>query len=195
MSEAILDGLGKGTCAEVSSDNKLRVRAISETTIDHASENGNSYNINTGDIASLANGESALLYFKNGEDENLLIDAIAIGLSDGDASGIQKITVIKNPTAGTIISGASAVDMNENRNFGSADSLSSSLAYKGADTLTFTDGIETAQFYMGDNGRLFASTGFVLPKGTSIGIKIDAALSSGTLTAYAAIVCHLEEIV
>ena len=195
MSEAILDGFGSGNLAEVSRDGKLRVRAISETSIDHAAEIGLAYNINTGDIASLANGESALLYFKNNEDQGLFIDAIAVGITDGTASDIHKVTVVRNPTGGTIVSTASDVDMNVNRDFSSASSLSDSLAYKGADTLTITGGEDAAQFYMGDNGRLFAGVSFYLPKGTSIGIKLDLALSSGTVTAYAALISHQEEII
>lgn len=195
MAEAIKDGTGNGYLAEVSSDNKLRTRAISEPSIDHAAELGKAYNINTGTISSLANGTSAILYFYNGEEESMVIDAIAVGLTDGTASDIQTVTVVRDPTGGTIVSGATAVDMNQNRNFGSALSLADSLAYKGADTLTLTGGSDIAQFYMTDNGRLYAAVNFVLPKGKAIGIELTAALSSGTISAYAALVCHQEDIV
>ena len=195
MSESIKDGTGKSYLAAVSSDNKLRVRAISETRNQHAVEIGNAYNINTGDIGSLATGESAILWFKNNEEADFSVDAIAVGIKDASGNDIHTVTVVRNPTAGTIVSGATAVAMNENRNFGSAASLSTSLAYKGADTLTMTDGEDIAQFYMNESGRLFATVDFVVPKTKSIGIKIDLNLSSGTATVYAALIGHQEEII
>jgi hypothetical protein len=194
MSEAIKDGTGGGYLAEVSSDKKLRTRSISETRVQHATEIGNAYNINTGDIGSLATGESALLYFKNGEALDFSVDAIAVGIKDATGSDIHTVTVVRDPTAGTLVSGASLVDMNQNRNFGSEHTLSSSLAYKGADTLTLTDGSDIAQFYMNESGRLYASVDFVIPKNKSIGIKLDLNISS-TTTAYVALIGHQEEII
>jgi hypothetical protein len=195
MSEAIKDGTGNGYLAEVSHDNKLRTRSITETRIQHATELGNAYNINTGDIGSLATGESALIYFKNNEDLDFSVDAIAVGIKDASGSNIHTVTVVKNPTAGTIVSGATDVDMNTNRNFGSAASLSQSLAYKGANGLTLTGGEDIAIFYMNESGRLFATADFVIPKSKSVGIKIDFSLSSGTTTAYVALIGHQEEII
>ena len=133
--------------------------------------------------------------FKNQEDEDLFIDAIAVGLTNGTESDIQKITVIRNPTAGTIVSSARTADMVINRNFGSAKQLDDSLAYKGADGETFTDGTDTALFFQSDNGRLFAPVSLILPKSTSIGIEIDTNLSSGSIGVYAALICHQLEIV
>jgi hypothetical protein len=194
MSESIKDGTGTGVLASVSSDNKLRTRSVTETRIQHATELGNAYNINTGDIGSLATGESALLYFYNGEDTAFSVDAIAVGIKDATGSNIHTVTVVKNPTAGTLVSGATNVDMKINRNFGSAAVLSESLAYKGADTLTLTDGEDVGIFYMNESGRLFASVDFIIPKSKSIGIKLDLNIS-GTTTAYVALIGHQEVVV
>jgi hypothetical protein len=194
MSESIKDGTGNGFLAEVSNDNKLRTRSISETRVQHATEIGNAYNINTGDIGSLATGESTLLFFKNGEDLDFSVDAIAVGIKDATGSNIHTVTVVRDPTAGTIVSGATDVDMNQNRNFGSESTLSRSLAYKGANGLTATDGSDIAQFYMNESGRLFASVDFVIPKNKTIAIKLDLNISS-TTTVYAAIIGHQEEVI
>lgn len=194
MADSIVSGTGNGRyAAEVSSDNKLRTRAVIETETQHAVELGDSYNINTGDISISA--DSALLYFYNGEEEDVFIDAIALGITDGTQSDIQKAMVIRNPTAGTIVSGASAVAMNSNNNFGSAKTLSASTAYKGASGNTFTNGTDHALLYQSDNGRLYAGLPMLLPKGSSIGIELDVNLSSGSVTVYAALVAHLVEII
>ena len=191
MAHSIVDAY-TGNTAAVSSDFKLRTRSISETRIQHSVELGLAYNINSGDIASMATGESAILYFKNGEEVDFSVDAIAIGIKDATGSDIHTVTVVRNPTAASF---SSAVDMNQNRNFGSANSLTNSLVYKGADSATLTGGDDMAQFYMNESGRLFANVDFVLPKNKSIGIKLDLNLSSGTTTVYAAIIGHQEEIV
>ena len=193
MSEAIKDGTGNGFLCAVSNDNKLRTRAITETETEHSTELGNSYNINTGEISITA--DSAVLYFYNGEEQDIFIDAIAVGVTDGSASDIQKVKVIRNPTAGTIVSGAAVVAMNSNSNFGSAKSLSNSAAYKGASGSTFTDGTDHALIYMTDNGRLYANLPTLVPKGSAIGIEIDVSLSSGAVTIYAALLCHERDIV
>lgn len=192
MSESIKDGSGRGYLAKVYSDLTLGVRAVNINSVDYSAENGNAYNINTGTISSLANGTSSLLYFYNGENSTIIIDAIIVGLSDGTASDSQTLTFIRNPTGGTIVSGATAVSMNQNRNFGSANVLNNSLAYKGADTLTLTGGNDIAQAFMTDNSRAVFNVGFVMPKGTSLGVNLTAALSSGTVSAYVALVAHQE---
>ena len=51
------------------------------------------------------------------------------------------MTIIKNPSTGTLISGASAVAINSNINFGSSNTLSS-ITYKGAEGSTVTDGAD-----------------------------------------------------
>lgn len=185
---AIKDGTGAGYLAQVTSDNRLSVRSVSETVIGYETLNGNAYNINTGEISISA--DSALLYFKNNEDEDFYVAFIAVGFTDGSASDIQKVTVLRNPTAGTIVSGASVADMIVNRNFGSAKTLQNSLIYKGASGNTFTDGTDTALFFQTDNGRLYASADFLIPKGQSIGIEVDVNLSSGSMGVYAAIIGH-----
>ena len=190
---AIKDGTGNGYAAEVSSDNKLRVRAIIESSIDHASERGEAFNINTGEIVITA--DSAILFFKNLEDAPMFIDAVAVGITNGNESDIQKITVLRNPTTGTIISNAVAADIVVNRNFGSSKLPDNSLTYKGVSGDTFTNGDNAALFFQQDNNRLYADVSFYLPKNSSIGIKIDVNLSVGAIGVYGALVCHQKEIV
>lgn len=191
MSITIRGATGNSYGVKVGSDFRLATRSVSATEIQDAVKTGRSYNINTGEISISA--DSALLYFKNNEDEDFFVDSIAIGLTDGSASDIQKVTVIRNPTAGTIVSGASAVAINQNRNFGSSKTLANSLAYKGASGNTITDGSDIALLFQTDNGRLFADVDFLLPKGSSIGVEIDVNLSSGSMGVYVALIGHLVE--
>jgi hypothetical protein len=139
-------------------------------------------------------GDNALLYFKNNETSSVHVDAIAVGIGQetaGTSTDSVYVTLVANPTAGTIISDASPVAMNANRNLGSATSLTDSLAYKGGDTKTMTGGSNVALFQMSGEGRLFAPINMVVPKGKSIGILID--LNGVTANVYGAIIVHLHD--
>jgi hypothetical protein len=196
------DGDGSDIGAHVDQNNQLHVRSITKSTVQDATSKGNSYNINTGTIGLTSTSESAVLYLKNNEspvngESTIVVDAIAVGLGVGD-TGVTLdektvITVVKNPTAGTIVAGAVAVDMKENRNFGSSNELdSSTLVYKGAEGNTFTDGDDFAQFYQ-DSVRGYYPIDVEIPKGSSLGIKMNTQTSAGTTDVYVALIMHRKD--
>lgn len=191
----VIEGAGTGGYKViVDADGKMQTRAVTETENQWGTEQGDGYNINTGTIALTSSTESGVLFFKNNEEKVFIVEAIAVGIgSAGTVTDSSVITLVRNPTAGTLISGASAVDMNANRNFGSSNTLSTSLAYKGAEGSTVTDGTDVAMFYQAAGGRMFAEINFELKKGNSIALKIDTQTSSGTTNVYAAIVGHLKD--
>jgi hypothetical protein len=195
MAEQIQDGTGSGKRVKVDSNNQIHTTSITRSNTQDATIKGNSYNINTGDIGLTSTTESAVLYFKSDEspvngETAFVVDAIAIGIDSlGTTSGMSKITVVKNPTAGTIVTNAVAVDMNENRNFGSSENLDS-IIYKGVEGDTFTNGTDIAQFYQSAGSRGFYTLDFDLPKGSSIGVKIDTQTTAGTTNIYAALIGH-----
>jgi len=186
----IKDGQGKGYGMGVNSEHRALVHSVTETESEHATEFGKGYNINTGNITLSA--ATGCLYFKNNETEDFVLDAIAVGMGSGTLSDSAEITVILNPTTGTLISTATAVDMNGNKNGGSANTLSASLAYKGASGATITDGAQFALLYQTAASREFYKLGIIIPNGKSVAIKIDPKLSSGTMKAYVAFVSHLK---
>lgn len=175
----------------VTDGGRLSTLSASQDSTLVAALEGNSFNLNTGVIASLSTADSALFYYKHLEDIPLVIDSIIVGFNDGDANDQQTVKIIKNPTAGTIVSGASTGDIIENRDFNSADSLSSSTFYKGANGNTFTDGDDYIITYASENARNVLPISTVLRKGNSIGITASPALATGTISAYVAAVCHL----
>jgi len=194
----IEDGTGSGGYrAKVDSSNNLHTFSIVETDIQDAVRLGNAYNINTGWIGLTAATESAVLYSYNDEspvngESRIAIDAIAVAVDDeGTTAGMTTVTVVRNPTGGTIVSGASSVDMNQNRNFNSSKSLgSTTLAYKGAEGNTLTGGDDIAIFALNPGNRGYFTVDFILDRGDSIGIKMDTDTSGGTTNVYAALVLH-----
>jgi hypothetical protein len=174
---------------EIDSTNRALTRSITQTETQLAVSDGRAWNINTGLISIAATTD--LLYFKYTGTTGFWIDAIAIGQGNGATSDIGEIYTTKNPTGGTVISSAVAADVIENRNYGSNKTLDATI-YKGATGETLTGDSDTALFMMTEPGRLFASVDFYLPQGTSIGIRLNPNLSSGTMNVYAAIIGRVE---
>lgn len=195
MSETIKDGMGDGYQARVSPNHQLRTVAVSLSEVADASAKGNSYNINTGVIGLTSTTESGVLYFENQEsplngESDVVIDAIAIGIDSlGTTSGMSQITLVRNPTS---VSFSTAVDMNQNRNFGSTNSLDS-LAYKGAEAATVTGGDDIAIFFQNAGTRGYYTVDMELSKGSSIAIKMDTQTTAGTTNIYAALIVHRKD--
>jgi hypothetical protein len=191
-------GAGAKVGMHVDLNEQAHVFAITEDEQKQASENGKEYNINTGSIAFSTNSttRTTLLYFKNDEDTDYIITAVAIGLGTRSAtvSDSANVYIVRNPTAGTTITNANNVDMKSNTNFGSTNSLkTTTLAYKGADGEgATTGGTDHGLLYMTD-GRLYADLNIELPKGSSVAIEFDGN-TSGTFNVYAALIGYVKDI-
>ena len=169
----IQDGTGKGYSAKVDSNNHLHTQCFTEEQRYVSALHGGNYNLTTGSIALTA-GESAVFYFKSGEEKVLLVDAIRVYIGNPATAGNFDATLVKNPTAGTIVSGASAGDINQNKNFGSSNVLSSnSVFYKGADGNTFTDGTDADYGILAGAGIGEFGNKVVINPGNSLGIKVS----------------------
>lgn len=187
-----------GNSARVSNDRRLGVFSTTEGQFLEASRKGNAFNLNTGIIA-LTDGtaESAIMYIENQEDtvngvSDLILQSIAIGVGVPANASTEscEITLVRNPTGGTIVSGASNADIISNSNFGATNVLStSSKVYKGAQGNTLTGGSDHGIFFMGSSSRLFATIEIVIPKGASIGITITPN-NTGAVNVYAALIVH-----
>jgi hypothetical protein len=190
----IIDGTGTGNQAKVDSEKRLRVFAVTQSGTIHNNLEENSYNLNTGLITLTSANESAVMYFKNNENNPYVITAVAVGLgpsTGGVATSIPFITVTRNPTGGTVVDDESAVSINSNRNFGSTNTLTADV-YKGAEGKTLTGDVEHLLFYQATSGRLYATIDEVLPKGTSIGVKVTPPTSNTSMTCYVALVGYLQ---
>lgn len=180
MSEVTIKNAGSGDLAKVTTTGRLKSESIVEQLIDHAcdSEIAERYNVNTGDITLTSATKTSVLYIKNTSDKgDLVITSLIYNLGNTTGgSGDVLIEVIRNPTAGDIISNANNVavgaDISANQNFGSSNTPSGSF-FKGASGETaFSDGSVTISTRSASNtGRIAITLGsVVLPKGSSLGI-------------------------
>jgi len=183
------DGKGRGFSAEVDEKQRLSTLAVTVGAELYSADSGNAYNINTGNITMSASG--TLLYLKNTGDADIVISTLIVGLGSGTVSDLAEITVIRNPTGGDLITDATPVPMNVNRNFGSSNSLSSNV-YKGKSGGIVTGGDEGVLFYQGVGGRMVSAMNLMLTKGTSMAIKLDPKLTSGSIKCYCALVIYTE---
>jgi len=191
MPDTIRDGTGTSNHVRVDTRNRLSIEGVTRSPNLDSTLLGEAFNINTGNVTISA--ETSLLYIKNTDnDQDLVIESIALGVgSAASQSNSGELYAVSDPTAGTVISSAVDVDMNANRNLGSANALSGQF-YKGASGETLTGGTDIALFYHG-TGRLFAGFEFVVPPNKAFGLRYDPSLSSGSAKVYAAVICHLRD--
>ncbi len=191
MSETIKNGAGTGHLLRVDANNRAHVQAVAVPAEWNANKNGKAYNINSGIINLGTANDTPVLYLKNNEDEDLHINAIAVGLgpSTGGLGGIPKITIVRNPTS---VDFNTAADVVSNRNYGSSETLTADV-YKGADGDTVTGGEDHIIIFQTANGRLFAPIDEIIPKGSKIVVKIDPQDSNTSMDVYVAFICHLDD--
>jgi len=187
----IENGAGNGNKMRVDANNRGHTLAVGQDASAWATSQGDAYNINTGTITLTDATESAILYFKNNEVQDFIVEAIAIGVGEVTAAANTVITatIVKDVTGSSF---STDVDMNANRNFGSAKTLTAD-AFKGTQGATLTGGSDAIMFFMGSGtSRLFAQVGFRVAAGQAFGINLDVQDATGA-QCYAAIVGHLAD--
>ncbi len=186
-----------GNTALIDSNNRAHVASVMETESGHASDLGERYHIDTGDIAISDAVKLPVLYFKNNEDDPLTVTDIVIelGASTSGASDVL-IDIIRNPTAGGIVTSANDCQVgpgvSANQNFGSSNVLVA-LAYKGAvGEAVFTDGAVTRPIRLPLNsGRVkIPLETIVIPKGKSLGINYTPPTSNTSQTVQFGLSCY-----
>lgn len=197
MKLEIADGAGKGLSAEVDSNLRLQVKAVTVSASATSTAIGDSYNINTSLFTVTTANESGLLYIKNGEDQDLHIHTVVVILgpsTGGLTSDTTRVRFYRNPTTGTLISDANTTNViNENRNFGSSNTLDATLVYNAAATdETITDGAVMIESLINPGSRVAFNIDLTLTKGKSIAVSIEPNNSNTSMKTMIAAVCHLE---
>lgn len=188
-------GIGAKIAARVDEEHRLHIHAHSEEFKNHRGKEGHAYNINTGSVTLTGSATtSAVLYIKNNEDQTLVIPKLIYIIGNSTSgTGDMTITVIRNPSTGTIISGATNVSIASNRNFSKNNTLGDSLIYKGAEGNTFTDGSDSIFTIYSDSGFRDPITvgDIILPKGASIGVEITTQSSNSSMNVAIAVEAYL----
>lgn len=171
-----------GSVAKVDIHKRLHVDAITFGRAEQEAEIGNGYNINTGVINLTSANKSGVLYFKNNEKDDIVISGIFLPFGNSNSSGDVLVSILRNPTTGTVVSDETAAEMAAvNRNFGSNFTLTADI-YKGAEGKTFTNGDKVIETIVQDGQRTALIIGdIILPKGSSIGFDITPPTSNTSM--------------
>lgn len=185
----IEDGTGSGYNLKI--DNKNRAKVIGENITDEVASAyaGEAFNIHTGSITLSAAG--TLMYIKNNEERDLVIKGMIVALGSGTFSDSAEVNTFKNATAGDLLTDATPVVYESNRNYGSTNELDADM-YKGKSGGTVT-AEQVGLYFMGGSQRLFAEINKIVPRGSSIAVSIDPKLASGTVKCYCVLTCHLRD--
>jgi hypothetical protein len=196
MGFQIQDGTGTNYKLKVDEKNRLRTFSITETESANASIFGDSYNVNTGIINLTSANKSAVFYVKNNGDDDLIIDTLFYLIGNSTSgTGDVLISVLRNPTTGTIIDNAVDMEMaGVNRNFGSSKTLTADF-YKGDEGNTFTNGVKVIEsiFNQSPTRSAISVGALVIPKGSSIGVDMTPATGNTNLDVEFAASIYLRE--
>ena len=106
------DGTGKGYLAKINSDNQLITRATAVTQHTKSAVDGHYHEVHSGQITLVNATETGIIYLKNGDNNNIIIDKVFIDIwSSTGGSGGGTMKYYKNPT---ITGGTDIIPTNTN---------------------------------------------------------------------------------
>lgn len=173
----IIDGTGTGARAAVTSDNRVKVDAVSEDAYVNAAENGFAFNINTEVQTYSGTGPFAsdCLYIKNNSTNDFEMVGWFIGELNDRTGGNTTTPILfemyGNPSGTATGSAAPVV----NRRIGAAKEFDVTAISKPTG-LTVSGSPLLYQYHYGSRG--FGTVNFTLPPGQSIVIRANIACDS-----------------
>ena len=188
MSNLIKDGTGGGYLAKVTANNRLASEAIVITGEDDAIRVGEGWQISSKPVVFTAGTASAILYVKNTDSRNFVLDRAVLILGYASGAGAAEnwtFRVMRNPEeSGTIVSNALAAGIS-NSNHGSSKQPAG-LLYRGVQG----DTVDLAGIAGGaplpiqqESNRTVYPLGRQLPTGTSIAFQLTPPASTTSATA------------
>ena len=171
MGFQILDGTGRNIKAKVSVDNRLYTQSVNRSEREEQSLVGEAYIIGTGFVNLTTSGTSAVLYFKNNEDVDLVITRFLVGVkkSAGGTENFVTGIIYKNPTS--MVSGTGNPLAINNVNFGSSNTIDadSEIGQQGA---LLAGGSAYLATVAPTESLTSEDASTIIPKGSSIGVFI-----------------------
>lgn len=186
MSTQIQDGTGSKRKLKVTSANRALVQSVVISEEDEAIIRGEGYQIVSGTQSFTGSTETGVLYIKNNDDRDFVLDRAVLILGSTNGTGDWTFQTLRNPTAGTIVDNALAAGIS-NSNHGSAKQPRA-LSYRGVEGDTMTDGTGAPLPIQQTQNRTVFPLGRRLPTNTSIGWKLTP--PSGNTSTKAVLVTH-----
>jgi len=189
MATTIQDGTGTKAKLKVTNANRALVQAVTISEEDDAITRGEGYQIASGPISFTAATATGILYVKNNDDRDFVLDRCVLILGSAIGAAADQdwtFTVLRNPTTGTTVTNELGAGVS-NSNHGSANTPNAD-SYKGLEGYTLTDGTGAPQPIKQSIDRIILPLGRRLPKGTTIGFRITP--PTGVTSTKALVVLH-----
>ena len=185
----IEDGTGNGYLAQVTDVNRLKTDTVQRTEREETAISGDAYLIGSGFVTLTSANQSAVLYFQNDNDFDLVITRFLVGVraSTGGTENHVRGIIIKNPTA--MSGGSSTALLAPNINFGSSNTLTLTSEI-GAEAASLTGGSTYAALVAPVESLTSETAATILPKGSSIGVNIIPPPSNTSLQVSVGINAH-----
>lgn len=171
MGFQIQDGTGSSKKVKVGNSNRLFTESTTRSEREEQAINGEAYIIGTGFVNLTASTTSAVLYFKNNEDVDLVITRFLIGVKKSSGGTENFITgiIYKNPTS--MVSGTGNPLAINNVNFGSSNTINadSEIGQQGA---LLAGGSAYLATVAPTENLTAEDASTIIPKGSSIGVFI-----------------------
>jgi len=199
MGDVVLRDPVTGAGAHVDANQHQHVEAVNRDEKDQAARFGQKFNINTGDITITTANKHSVLYLKNTGDDTMVINSLIYNLgATASGTGDVLIEVLRNPTAGAIITNAVAPSVGQgisaNQNFSSTNLLQG-LIYKGANAdtvISASDGVSISTRSAANTGRIVVSLGSLeIEKGASLAIDYTPPASNTSQKVQFALAMHV----
>ena len=189
MGFQIQDGTGSSKKVKVSSSNKLFVESVVRSEREEEGILGEAYNVSTGFVRLTSANQSSVLYFKNNEDEDLIVTEFlfAVRGSTGGTTRHIRVDIIKNPAS---MSSGSGTDLNiSNINFGSSNTVNSDSEI-GQEGSTLNRGTTYLLLVAPLDNLTTEVASTIIPKGSSIGVNVVPPTSNTALDVNVEIKLH-----
>lgn len=171
MGFQIQDGTGSNRKARVNENNRLFTESTVRSEREEEALSGEAYIVGSGFVTLTGTSTSAVLYFKNNEDFNLVISRFLIGVkkSSGGTENFVTSIIYQNPTS--MVSGTGNPLIINNVNFGSSNTVDSDSEIGQTGALLAGGSAYLATVAPTENLTSEAAS-TILPKGSSIGVFI-----------------------
>ena len=171
MGFQIQDGTGSNRKARVNENNRLFTESTVRSEREEEALLGEAYIVGSGFVTLTGTSTSAVLYFKNNEDFNLVISRFLIGVKKSSGGTENFITgiIYQNPTS--MVSGTTNPLIINNVNFGSSNTVDvdSEIGQTGA---LLVGGSAYLSIVAPTENLTSEAASTILPKGSSIGVFI-----------------------
>jgi hypothetical protein len=190
----LIDGTGRGFKARVNEKFRLETQTVIRSAEEDAALQGDAYLCGSGPVALTSGNESAVYFFKNNEDKDVIIrnfvfNTTAVSGGNGSADAVFLLRLYSNPDS---ISLSTDIPPSNN-NFGSSQTLSA-VSQFGAEGSGVIGGTPAGATFAPQKEFTTLPLSWVVPKGSSFAITVQPDTSNNNTQVNIFLDAYLREV-